>query len=278
MRRFLYPPWPLTCLLALLSAIALCAVFYHGWEDHPLATGSYILSFYTLTVLLLRLPALVRRGKRLLHSRPLSHRYLTDAAFKTQVSLWLSLGINLLFAGTNLVSGLIERSPWFYTLAGYYGILCVLRLTLIHYVNYQDRKTSLRISRRCAAVLLLVNLFLAGTVLMILNQGRGYNYPGFLIYAAALHAFYSTTSAARSLVLTRRGDHIIMLTTSVVKLTSALVSMLALETAMLAQFGTYMPETTHRIFIASTGGGISAIIIALAGYLIFRTTRDLQDV
>lgn len=68
-----------------------------------------------------------------------------------------------------------------------------------------------------------------------------------------------------------------MSVSKIVKFTSALVSMLTLETAMLSQFGNDMPSGTQKIMIAATGGGISVIIIVLALYVIVKTTRELLD-
>ena len=285
LKKLLYPPVWLVFLLAVLSGGALAAVFLRGWDSSPVAYGVYVLAFYSLTVLCIFcaavLPGAWRAYRAKIYASKLFGRYLTDPAFKARVSLYRSLAINLLYAAVNLVSGLLYKSVWFYILAAYYLNLSVMRFLLVRFVRKtglgKNRALELRRSRLCAWILLLVNLALSGAVLMMMYQGRGYDYGPILIYVMALYTFYITISAILDLFRCRRSESPVLSAARVIKLTAALVSMLNLETAMFAAFGTEgMTVQGQRIMIAATGAGVSAVVLVLAGVLIVGSTRELR--
>lgn len=284
--KLLSPPLWQILLLTALSAAGLVLVFAKGWDSHPIAYGIYVFSFYTLTVLCIFcvrvLPGTWREYKAKIYASKLFGRYLTDPVYKARVSLHRSLAINLLYAAVNLISGLVYKSAWFHILAGYYLILSVMRFLLLRFVRKtgigKNRLLEWRRSRLCAWILLLVNVALSGAVLMMMYQGRGYDYGPILIYAMALYTFYITISATLDLFKYRRSESPVLSTARVIKLTSALVSMLNLETSMFAAFGADgMGEKGQRIMIAATGAGVSAVVIVLALVLIAGAARALRQ-
>ena len=192
-KKLLFPPIWVMVLLTVVSAAALITVFVKGWSETPVAYAVYVLAFYTLSVATLFccmvLPKKYRGIKQKIYDHPLGNRYMTDRAFRTKVSLNISLGINLVYVGLQLLQWRLFQSWWFVVLALYYSILSVMRFLLVRYVRRNTIGSSLRgewkRSRICACTLLLVNLSLSGAVLRILDQHRGYDYPGILIYVMA---------------------------------------------------------------------------------------------
>ena len=285
-KKLLFPPVWLMTILTVASAVLLVMVFLKGWEEAPIAYGIYVLAFYTLTVVSVYcsmvLPKRYKQIKQRIYENPLGNRYMTDRAFRTKVSLYVSLGINLLYVGTNVWSWHLGRSWWFVVLSVYYSIMAVMRFLLVRYARCNTLGSSvlkeLKWSRICACILLLTNLTLSGAVLMILFQNRGYDYPGVLIYVMALYTFYSTVHSIVDIIKYRKLGSPIMSTAKMVSLSSALVSMLNLETAMFAQFGADMSLRDQQIMIALTGAGISATVITLSVLLIVRATKEIRKV
>ena len=285
-KKLLFPPLWLILLLTAVSATALTAVFLKGWMESPIAYGIYVLSFYTLCVLSLFfikvLPGRWKDLKAKAHTNPTIHRYLTDAAFKTHVSLYASLGVNLLYVGLNVLSWFLYRSMWFVVLAGYYTILAVMRFLLLRYVRVsaigQNRLGELNRSRLCSCILLLLNFVLSGAVLMILYQNKGYNYHGILIYVMALYTFYITTHAIIGLARYRKYKSPVMTTARIIALSAALVSMLNLETAMFSQFGNEMAMADQQLMIILTGAGVSAVVIAMSVYMMIKTAKETKEI
>ena len=285
-KKLLFPPVWLMLMLTVVSAVLLTVVFVKGWEQQVIAYFIYVLAFYTLTVVTLFcamvLPKKYCRIKKRIYANPLGNRYLTDKAFRTKVSLYLSLVISLLYVGINLWSWHFSRSWWFVVLAVYYVIMAVMRFLLLRYVRLNAIGASLlrewRRSRICACILLLVNLSLSGAVLMILYRNRGYDYPGIMIYVMALYTFYALTHAIVELVKYRALGSPVLSTAKIVSLSAALVSMLNLETAMFAQFGGEMAQKDQNLMIILTGAGISIAVITLSVILIVRATKEIRRI
>ena len=283
-KKLLFPPVWLMLSLTVISAGALTGIFRKGLEQTVPAYFVYALSFYTLSVvtvfLVMVLPGQYGRIKARLYAKPLTNRYLTDKVFRARLSLYLSLGINLLYVGIHLWSWHFSRSWWFVVLAVYYIIMAVMRFLLVRYVRRNAIGASIRRewkrSRICAYILLLINLSLSGAVLMILYQNRGYDYPGILIYVMALYTFYSTIHAIVDIVKYRTLGSPVMTTAKLVSLSAALVSMLNLETAMFAQFGTDMSVAHQHIFIILTGAGVSITVVTLCIILIVKATKEIR--
>ena len=215
-----------------------------------------------------------------MYANKYANRYLTDAAFKTHVSLYRSLAVNLLYAAVNGVSAVVYSTSWFAIFAIYYCILAVMRFLLVRYVNHnaigKSRLGEWKRSRLCAILLMSVNLALSGAVLMMIYFERGFAYQGFLIYVMAMYTFYITTAAVIDIVRYRKYKSPIMTTSTVIKLAAALFSMLSLETAMFSQFGGDSSPEVRRTMIVATGAGISVIVVTMAGYLIIRATKEIK--
>lgn len=282
--KLLYPPmWVIAILIPICTA---ALVFMLGYDEHPLAYASYVLSFYTLTVVVMWLikvlPKHYKSAKSKVYSNPLGNRLMTDMPFRTHVSLYGSLAVNLLYVALNVTSGIIYQSAWFYTLALYYTILAVMRFLLVRFANRvgigKNRFKELRRSRLCGFILLTVNLFLSGAVLMIVYRNKGYEYHGILIYIMAMYTFYITIIAIINLVKYRKLGSPVMSMSKIINMVAALVSMLSLETAMFSEFGKDMPPENKQLMIMLTGAGVSVIIVTMSVYSIVKNTVEIKRI
>ena len=284
--KYLYPPLWVIILLVLICTAALVYTFIGGYEAHPAAYFTYVLSFYTLTAVVMRcikvVPKQYRAAKAKIYANPIGNRYFTDHKFKTHVTLYRNLAVNILYVGVNIVSGFLYHTAWFFVLAFYYTILAVMRFLLVRFVNRvgigNDRFSELRRSRLCGYILLTINLALSGAVLMILYQNKGYEYHGILIYVMAAYTFYITTVAIVNLVKYRKLGSPVMSMTKIISMAAALVSMLSLETAMFSEFGKDMSPENQRLMIMLTGAGVSIIIVAMAVYSIVKNSKEIKQI
>jgi len=283
-KKLFFPPMWLLAALVVVSTAGLVAVFVNGWDMTMIGYLSYVISAYTLTGICIRLvkvfPGYYKAMKDKLHENKYTNRYLTDVAFKTEVGLYGSFIINLIYVAVNAISAIVYRTHWFGIFAIYYGIIAVMRFLLVRYVRKnpigENRLKELKRARLCACILLTVNLALSGAVLMMVLWNRGFQYPGFLIYVIALYTFYITTTAIIDMVKYRKYKSPVMSITKVIKMAAALFSMLFLETAMFAQFGAETAAQTKQIMIMITGAGICALVIAMASYMVIKTTNEIN--
>lgn len=282
--KLLYPPVWAIALLVPICAAALIFIFVKSYEQHPAAYAAYVLSFYTLTAVVMRcirvVPKHYRTAKNKVYSNPVGERLMTDMPFRTHVTLYGSLGVNLLYVAVNVISGVMYKSAWFYVLAFYYTILAVMRFLLVRFASRTGIGTSrfkeLRRSRLCGYILLLINLSLSGAVLMILYQDKGYEYHGVVIYIMAAYTFYITSMAIKNLIKYRKLGSPVMSMAKIISMAAALVSMLSLETAMLSEFGSDMSRENKQLFVILTGAGVSVVIVAMSVYSIVKNSKEIK--
>lgn len=283
--KLLFPPVWVMILLLIVSGISLPIVFLKDLSEHPIAYVIYVVAFYTVCIIsvccCMVLPKKYKKIKQKIYDNPIGNRYMTDASFRTHISLYISLGINLLYVGINTGSYILYRSMWFVVLAVYYATLAIMRFMLLRYVRGEGIGSSLikelKRTRICAFVMLTLNFALSGAVLMILYQNKGYDYPGVLIYIIAMYTFYMTTHAIVDMVKFRKYNSPVMMTTKIIALSAALVSMLSLETAMFAQFGADMSPENQRLMIILTGAGVSIVVITMSIYIIIKNTKEIKN-
>lgn len=285
-RLFCLPPVP--TLLISIPAYGLVIYALAGKNVKPyLAYLSYFVSAYALIISITGISGIVRLVRQGIDQHPLVRkalgvplvsRYLREDMFRAQTGLYQGFFINLLYAGIKLLSGILYRSVWFVTLAVYYILLAVMRASLLHYVR-KDEKNKISEWRRyrlCGIILMFMNAALAGIVILVVRQNSGFEYPGMLIYMMAMYAFYAAITAVRNVVKFRKYGSPVMSAAKVINLTAALVSLLSLETAMLTQFGAANDPRFRQIMTASTGAGISLIVLGMAVFMIVRSTRQMR--
>lgn len=280
--RLLFPGIAVVLISVPVAAALLVYTFSQGKEYSPIAYVSYVISAYSLTIVCAFIVRFPKQGfKEALHRNKYVHRYLTDVSFKTHVSLYISFGINLLFVAIKLFYGVCFRSVWFGTLAVYYMMLAIMRFLLLRHVNRsgigKSLLSELRQYRLCGMILLLMNLALMGVVILVVLEKEGFYYEGYLIYVVAMYAFYNIITAVRDIIKYRRFKSPVMSAAKAIKFAAALVSMLSLETAMLAQFGEESGEQFRLLMTGLTGSGVCLLVLATAVIMIFQSTKQLQN-
>lgn len=268
----------------LLTIFGMIIAISSGMANSVINYAIYGISFYGLSI---TIAFFIKNGKgefkklkTRVYNTKYGNRYFTDIDFKTNVSLYLNLLVNIGNIALNIIYGFVFDTNWFFILALYYATLTVVRFFLALYTRKNTLGSNMlgewRRARLCAAVLTLINLSLTGVVLMMMYQNKGFTYAGILIYVMAAYSFYHVTVAIVELIKHRKYESPIINSVKSVKLAAALVSMLSLETAMLSSFGSNMPDSEKRIFIAATGAGISIIVIGLSSYMIVKSTNEIN--
>ena len=179
-----------------------------------------------------------------------------------------------------LFSGIYYRSVWFISLSVYYVLLAIMRFLLLRRgkrrTDHSPMETELRRYRLCGIMLLMMNQALAGIVIFMVHQNKGFEYPGLLIYGMALYSFYSVIIAVINLVKFRKHGSPILSAAKAINLVAAMVSILSLETAMLAQFGANEDPAFRKVMTGATGGGVCTIVITMAIFMIWNATKQLR--
>lgn len=281
LHRLLHPGAAVVIISVLAGAGLLIYSFVFAEEHSPVTYVSYAVSAYALLVVCVNLAPLLGKANRRVRQNRYVHQYLEDASFQTKVSLYTLLVINLLYAGVNAFSGLYYRSPWFGSLAAYYILLSGMRFSLVRYARRhgfgENKAAQWKRYRLCGLLLTLTNIALAGVVILVIHQNRGFEYAGMLIYIMAAYTFTITVMAIVNLVRYRKYHSPVMSAARVVNLVTALVSMLSLETAMLTQFGSEDSPYFRQAMTGATGGAVCVFVIGMGIYMMIHATRQLKQ-
>ena len=220
----------------------------------------------------------VQAVRRKVESHPLGARYLADVRFRTDVNLIRGVIINGLYIVLKLFLGIYYNAYWFVALAVYYVLLVAMRLALVARRGKEAMTAGQewRRYRVCGIVLLLMNQALTGIVIYMVRDDGGFRYPGYLIYAMAAYSFYAVILSIVQMARYRRHGSPLLSAAKAINFVAALVSILALESAMLAQFGGD-DEPFRMVMTAATGGGVCVIVIGMAVYMISRAGKNLKQ-
>lgn len=284
---FILPPIP-TLLVAVPSNLLVIYVLANGMEKEVVSYIAYLLSAYAVIVTVTGITRIVRLVKPRIVNHPfvkkafrvpVIEKYFREVMFRTETALYRGLFINLLYVIIKFYSGIYYRSVWFISLSFYYLLLALMRSSLLNYVRSrkEDKTAECKRYRFCGIILLFMNQALGVVVAIAVKQNKGFEYSGLLIYAMALYAFYSIITAVINAVKFRKYGSLIVSAAKVINLTAALVSMLSLETAMIAQFGDN-DSVFRQIMTSATGAGVCLIVLEMAVYMIRRSTKLLKNI
>ena len=274
--KFLSPCLPLIFLLCAISTGLLVYVFSFGKENTLLAYISYVISAYTLVVVCFRMPHVIDSIKKTLYSNRHSKRFLTDGEFRAKTALRSGLTIRLIYSAFKFISGIVYRSVWFGAEAIYHlliGAIQFLAVRIEQKKNVTDL-TEWSVCRVCGVLMLLVNSAISAVVFMTVFHNEGYVYPGIIIYATAAYTFYRVISTIIQMVKFRKINKPMSYVTKVINFSASLMSLFALQTAMLTQFGDgTVNSDALNIF---TGAFVCATVVFIAIYMIIRSTIEIN--
>lgn len=204
-------------------------------------------------------------------------RYFEDLAFRGSISIYQGMTINFLYVVFRIAAGIRYTSVWFISMAVYYLVLGSLRAHLIFSYQHHDKEREIRCYRQTAWLLFLLNIPMGGMILLMVRTNSGYSYPGYIIYLSAMYTFYTMTMSIINLVKFRKLGSPILSAAKVLNFISAMMSILGLQTAMIAQFSAN-EESYRRMMNTITGSVVYGIVIAIAIYMLLHSRKKRKKV
>lgn len=202
--------------------------------------------------------------------------YRKDMRFRAEAMLSVSLIINGAYAVFEALYAYIQHSPRCGTLAFYYIILSLMRFIIFK----GNRKESLRHKwksyRTCAAIMLVLTVFLAAIHYLYTYKGDSIIYRGYAIYAVATYTFYSITAAIRNMVIYRRLNDPVISASKALNLTVAAISLYSLQSAMITAFGKNNSETFRIVMGNCVSAGVFAVIVFISVMMIYKANKELK--
>ena len=282
----LCPHPALLVLLLPVSGVLLWLSFAYFGDTSPLSIVSYVVSAYTLTVVVF---IAIRRGKGI-YQWAKGHKwigpFMSDRELRARLSLYISLVFNTAYGLFNVVLGGVippKGSGWLLSLGIYYCALAVIRFSLFKTVRASGKATSeeerllgeQKKYRFAGWSLLLLNIAISGMILQMVSMGRGFSYPGMLIFVFAAYTFIKLTATIVNIVKFRKLSSPVLSASKAIDLAVSLISMFCLQTAMFASFGAEMSAENQHIFNLATGIGVGVGLLLISLYMIIKSSKRI---
>ncbi len=280
-KAMLFPHIAIAWILLPIAIILLIYSMVVLGETHLVAIASYVLAAYTLTIWCCRIPNIISFFKNFKNGNKYVQLWTGDVRLRMKISLFGGFAWNAAYAVFQLCLGIYHHTFWYYSLAGYYFFLGVMRFSLAGYTRFhkpgEDMTAELKRYRNCGIVFLLLNLALTLIIFFMVYWNRTFHHHQITTIAMAAYTFFSFTMAIMNIVKYRKYGSPVYSASKAISLAAACVSMLTLEATMLTTFDDgSMNLLTRRIFLGATGGAISVFIISMAIYMIVRATKQLK--
>ena len=243
---------------------------------------SYMLAAYTLTVWCFKIPKFIATIKNIKNENKYVKLWSGDVQLRMNVSLYGTFILNVVYAVFQLCLGLYHASFWYYSMAGYYICLAVMRFYLSRHTSKHKAGGRMREEliryRNCGIVFLVMNFTLSLMTFFIVYWDKTFIHHEITTIAMAAYTFTTFTIAIINIVKYRKYKSPVYSASKAISLAAAWVSMLTLTSTMLTTFGEGNEILMRRIMLGSLGGVISVFIIGMAIYMIANAGKQLRKI
>jgi divalent metal cation (Fe/Co/Zn/Cd) transporter len=197
---------------------------------------------------------------------------LRDNDLRSRYMLNLSLWANLLVAAFKLILGIAVQSFWLGAVGVFYGVLALMRFSLLRSFRRETPDAEQKAYRRTALLLNVLTLTMIGIFMQMIRDDQTYRYPGILIYVMAVWAFAKIIIAVKNLIQRRKEEQPILAAARCLSFAAALMSILALQTALISQFGGDAVDFAHTMN-GIAGAVITALLITLSAMMLAKASK-----
>ena len=271
--RLLHPPgWVLLSAPPIVFAALVCIFITESNNSVP-AYAVYVMSAYCLCILIFPVCTMIKKAKagimQWITGTQFGEKYVHHLAFRGNISIYQGMAANFLYAAFRTAVGIRYGSVWSISIAAYYLVLGALRLSLILSCRSRDKLSRVRCYRRTAWLLFLLNVPMGGMILLMVLTNSCFSYPGYVIYLSAACTFYTVTISIVNLTRFGKLGNPLLSAAKVLNFISALMSVLGLQTAMIAQFSAD-DDSFRRLMNTITGGAVWTAVILTAVFSALR--------
>lgn len=294
-KKILNPPtWAkiLTVIVTIISSALSIIIVFAGFDNSALEIIAYLLfaiagislsfSVYLIIPLFPKMKTIIIS---FMEKHEFSYLLLRNFGFRTVIFAIGSFIMSLLFSGFNAYMGIMNRSIWYGALAAFYIALAFLRGgVLTYHKNRISKKDKLRndeylkakVYRNSGIVTLILNIALSVAIAQMIFSGEHFTYMGWTIFAYATYAFYKITMSIISFIKAHKQTDLTVRAIRNINLVDSLVSILALQTALLTMFSE--GEINISLFNTLTGTVVSLASIGIGIYMIISANKKMKEI
>lgn len=198
---------------------------------------------------------------------------------KTTIRLMnLTVLIYLAYGIISLAIGVLYASWWFIALSVYYLVIWYMEASIVRNIARRlNRQTDLEYQRmrQIGIVILVLDIVLAGVVVLAIVLGRTVKYPGITIHITAIYDIVIVALATYRLLHHPISDSPVMIASKCLNLTLAMTAVLSLASAATVRFLDSL--LWRRIIVGVVGGVVCLLNLAIARYMVRLADRNLND-
>ncbi len=280
-KALLFPPiWLMILLTPIAAAALICSMIILG-TDSIISYIAYAFSAYMLTVWCIRIPKLIELIKRFKNENKYAVRWRADVRLRVNFSLLGSFIWNISYASLLLGLGIYHSSFWFYSMAGYYASLAIMRYFLGRHMRKHKPGELMRDEfikyRACGIIFLIMNLSLTVMIIFMVYLNKSSEHTEITTIAMAAYTFTTFTFAIINIIKYKKYQSPVISASKAIELAAASVSMLTLTSTMLSTFGEQdTDEVLRRVLLGSVSAAALIFIISMAIYMIVTSTKELR--
>ena len=282
----------LTFIITIISAIGALLMLLVDYDGNALAIIAYTLFgiaglslAYSVYLVIPLFPKMKAGIMSFLESYEFTRLLLRNFGFRTVIFAIGSFLMSLLFSGFNAYMGIANRSIWYGALAAFYIALAFIRGGILGYhkskvgkkVQKQNNEfVKAKIYRNSGVITLILNIALSAAIAQMIFSDAHFTYIGWTIFAYAAYAFYKITMSIISFIRAHKQDDLTIRAIRNINLIDALVSILALQTALLTMFSE--GEINISIFNTFTGIVVSLLSVGIGIYMIISANKKMKEI
>lgn len=205
---------------------------------------------------------------------------IDDGLQRKRATSWATAIFDVGYGLVALVTGATYGSWWSTAVGIYYAAMAAIGLLFGMGIRRTSRMeqgpkrtvSELRIYRHSAWALLALNITLTGVAFLMVHRGMSRTYPTHVLYGVAAFAFGYLAIAIAGIVRGDADDSYVAQAVRSVNLAKAIVGMLFLTTALLAEFG-----RDAEAFRVAMGSAVSAVcmpaVVVIAVRMLWKAHR-----
>lgn len=249
---------------------------------------SYLYSTYTFIVIIFNIKRfylyfksklfnakVYKKIKAFLYKNKYLKKYFEDIRFKNIVNLCASAIINLTFIFLKFINGILNKSVWFISLSLYYFILTLTKIILLNSLKEYKKEIEYKVYCHIGWFIMVLNIALVIMIIQMVKSNVAIVYGGYVIYLTAIYTFYLIINAIRNVIKYRKYNSPILSSIKNINLLTACVSVLMLQTTMIATFDNNHLEYM-RLMNSITGSIVSIITLTISIVMIIKGQKNIN--
>ncbi len=280
----------LTFIIAFFSCVLALVLVFTGQGEGALNIVAYVLFglagvslAYSVYLVITLFPKMKNRVSAWMEKYEFTYLLKKNFGFRKIVFAIFTFLMNILFSVFNAYMGIASRSVWYGALAGFYIALAFLRGgVLVYHKNrigkkiQNDELLKAKVYRNSGIIILILNVALSSAIAQMVFSDAHFTYMGWTIFAFAFYAFYKITTSIIGFIKARTQADLTVKAIVNINFIDAIVSILALQTALLATFSE--GDINVSLFNTFTGIVVSLLSISTGVYMIVSANNKTKDI